>query len=1287
GPKFQDETYPSGKSPLQIPPPQATHKGIGVKNPKPKDYVPRPGTTKNGDRGCHILLLILAWGEEPRERAFLHAGLEETPSRIKSPEGSAVTAKQQGSSGPLSCTGANPTRAGEVEILTLESTGQCEQADLTEKNNYYLYSSHPTPKTVLGSSKRDGVPAKTLVLPCPLTGLCEQVGEQGPMEETEGSSNRFASETRKEETKAERLEYIKEGAAAESQRNRIAATLLGGEKGKERLIHAGVVAQVILAEWEKPEQKSQDKHWCKEPSVQRGQVRMRAFLPSVLRAKGAVVGGIRRDVQVVSVKLVRIPKLKCPSDDLKLSVGAKLNRNNCILYADSLYFKTQEAFHYMVTRLLSIRALSFKRLSTFEKHKQKRGNSKKGRKEDEKKKEIMSWADFRQQFQELYTPAGLLTFIVGQRPRAHFCNLQQFCRNQCDLKLEFLNALYLHRTSFLNTQASVLLSKVEKSNGFIGRLDKVPSCTDIMIGSMALKCQGHDPGGDHPVTDQVNSSLTLHHNAYVIHLTSSHHCADAARILRDARVKEDTAFAFAQLRPKPFIYQYVSPIYCVNSLPNSDEGYYDIRDNDMSLPGHKTNLQIKLEISVDRITMTADRKNFERTDLSKNRLVELPMELCHFVSLEILNLYHNCIRVIPEAIINLQMLTYLNLSRVNSHKYLMVLVIMMTMEVMVVVMLVNKIELFLEGSTSIDDGKFKDFLMRTIKQSRDLLMKSRGQEDVSCNEITALPQQIGQLKSLRELNVRRNYLKVLPQELVDLPLVKFDFSCNKVLVIPICFREMKQLQVLLLENNPLQSPPAQICTKGKVHIFKYLSIQACQIKTTDSLYLHTMERPHLHQHVEDSKKDSDSGVGSDNGDKRLSATEPSDEDTVSLNVPMSNIVEEEQVKEDTCHRLSPVKGEFHQEFQPAPSLVSDNENSGEERDQFSHGTDERTGACEELLRIEEDAHWPSEGIISSSKDQDTNIAMIEQLREAVDLLQDPNRLSTDITERSVVNFYPVDSAEDLELQDSALNGQIQLETSPECEVQNDLTLQSNGSEYSPNEMRENSPAISPTNASTALFGLKPRSDPALTLPPISFNKLTQAQTWDNSSYSVPSEGDSDNVFLRPQRNLESIDPQFTIRRKMEQLREEKELVEQLRESIEMRLKVSLHEDLGAALMDGVVLCHLVNHIRPRSVASIHVPSPAVPKLSMAKCRRNVENFLEACRKLGVPEADLCSPYDILQLDFRHIRKTVDTLLALGEKAPQPTSALRSRDLISFCLVHILFVVLIYITYRWNVLSA
>uniref|UniRef100_A0A8C3FTP9 Leucine rich repeats and calponin homology domain containing 1 n=1 Tax=Chrysemys picta bellii TaxID=8478 RepID=A0A8C3FTP9_CHRPI len=674
-----------------------------------------------------------------------------------------------------------------------------------------------------------------------------------------------------------------------------------------------------------------------------------------------------------------------------------------------------------------------------------------------------------------------------------------------------------------------------------------------------------------------------------------------------------------------------------------------------------------------------DLSDTVRADLSKNRLTEVPMELCHFVSLETLNLYHNCIKIIPDAIVNLQMLTYLNLSR-NQLSSLPACLCGLPLKVLIASN--NKL-----GSLPEEIGQ--------LKQLMEL--------DVSCNEITALPQQIGQLKSLRELNIRRNYLKVLPQELIELPLVKFDFSCNKVLVIPICFRKMVQLQVLLLENNPLQSPPAQICIKGKVHIFKYLSIQACQIKTTDSLYLNAIERPHLQQPVEESideiypsKKDSDSGVGSDNGDKRLSATEPSDEDTVSLNVPMSNIMEEDQIiKEDSGHHINLVQ-EFHQ----GPSLMIHNDKSREAGNQFAEGSHPlttefmsyikgRAAECDELLRIEEDTHWQTEGITNTSNKQNIDIAMIDHLKEAVDLLQDPNRLSMDITESSGVNLYPMESATDLELQESTVNGQMQMEEAPiyqnenaeeelefqkrreliiektktEAKIackqdetqllsQNDLIVWNIGGCSSHNESKEKTPTQSPTTNNTAPFGLKPRS-----------------------------------VFLRPQRNLESIDPQFTIRRKMEQMREEKELVEQLRENIEMRLKICLPEDLGSALMDGVVLCHLVNHIRPRSVGSIHVPSPAVPKLSMAKCRRNVENFLDACRKLGIPEADLCSPYDILQSDIRHIRKTVDTLLALGEKAPQSTSTFRSWDLIGFCLFHILFIVLMYITYHWNALTA
>lgn len=106
--------------------------------------------------------------------------------------------------------------------------------------------------------------------------------------------------------------------------------------------------------------------------------------------------------------------------------------------------------------------------------------------------------------------------------------------------------------------------------------------------------------------------------------------------------------------------------------------------------------------------------------------------------------------------------------------------------------------------------------------------------------------------------------------------------------------------------------------------------------------------------------------------------------------------------------------------------------------------------------------------------------------------------------------------------------------------------------------------------------------------------------------------------------------------------------------IEYRLKVSLPCDLGAALTDGVVLCHLANHVRPRSVPSIHVPSPAVPKLTMAKCRRNVENFLDACRKIGVPQEQLCLPLHILEeKGLGQVAVTVQALLELAPPKQQP----------------------------------
>ena len=57
-------------------------------------------------------------------------------------------------------------------------------------------------------------------------------------------------------------------------------------------------------------------------------------------------------------------------------------------------------------------------------------------------------------------------------------------------------------------------------------------------------------------------------------------------------------------------------------------------------------------------------------------------------------------------------------------------------------------------------------------------------------------------------------------------------------------------------------------------------------------------------------------------------------------------------------------------------------------------------------------------------------------------------------------------------------------------------------------------------------------------------------------------------------------------------------------------QVSLGDDLPSSLTDWVVLCHITNHVSPRAVSSIHVPSPAVVsyKVIIRDDSRNITNI-------------------------------------------------------------------------------
>uniref|UniRef100_A0A8K9WYC8 Calponin-homology (CH) domain-containing protein n=1 Tax=Oncorhynchus mykiss TaxID=8022 RepID=A0A8K9WYC8_ONCMY len=640
-----------------------------------------------------------------------------------------------------------------------------------------------------------------------------------------------------------------------------------------------------------------------------------------------------------------------------------------------------------------------------------------------------------------------------------------------------------------------------------------------------------------------------------------------------------------------------------------------------------------------------DLTDTTRADLSRNRLPELPVEVCMFVSLEHLNLYQNCLRSLPESLLNLQALTYLNISR-NQLSTLPSPVCSLPLKVLIACN--NK-------------------LVSLPEELGQLLQLT--ELDVSCNEIQTLPPQVGRLDSLRDLNIRRNHLARLPPELSELPLVRLDFSCNKVISIPVCYRNLRHLQSIVLDNNPLQNPPAQICIKGMIHIFKYLNNEAS--KTPPELPDYDRRPLPFGSCVEELYPDRpygalDSGFNSvDSGDKRWSGNEPTDE-LSDLPLRVAEITKEQrQRREREEHRTTgshPVtNGTLEGDLEQIDFIDSC---AGEEEEQGRRGEVAETISLSSqfMAYIERRITGESSPVKSnSSRDSRTDDPRrhnslqnrgsgagvgagpsVERVRRMAQLAalryeeerQKPRSVQRDAVMTYVKNAYP--SRRSTHTDDSAL---FMSEYQPRMVFE--IDTDTNTIKRKPGTHKQ-----SLTVSGMSIDGCL--SYPADIAPTCLLQVLqpctSSFQTLQSPSYPGPVTPPS---CCGPAQRPDSF--LFRLSQKEEQRRGMSGKTPVPTCNIESRLKVSLPSDLGAALTDGVVLCHLANHVRPRSVPSIHVPSPAVPKLTMAKCRRNVENFLEACRRIGVPQTQLCLPLHILE--ERGLPQVAGTVCALLELAP------------------------------------
>ncbi|XP_053616361.1 leucine-rich repeat and calponin homology domain-containing protein isoform X3 [Plodia interpunctella] len=632
-------------------------------------------------------------------------------------------------------------------------------------------------------------------------------------------------------------------------------------------------------------------------------------------------------------------------------------------------------------------------------------------------------------------------------------------------------------------------------------------------------------------------------------------------------------------------------------------------------------------------------------DLSKNRFSDLPEELTTYIYLEKLLLSQNIIRNVPEAVGNLQSLTYLDLSS-NQLTELPREVCQMPLQVLLL----------------------QDNILSTLPKEVGK-MSTLAELDASNNRLTQVPMTLGDCAGLRSLDLSNNQLGLLPLQITYLRLEYLDVSCNCISSLPLELRNMTTLITLNLDNNPLVSPPTTICMRGRVHIFKYLENMASKdnlpahrrVEETKRTAKHSSyigSPPQNHQissgnatidclrhkprHVVDS------GYSTDGVDKRWSndaggeagggsgRSTPSTPSTLSPGAALSRAT---SLSSDTPLAT-------HTPHHAGPRISPEGT--------FSNGDDKSNLAHQQTYRQYKEA-------LRQQRQQDIYRPRTDQSSPELD--SSPQSQNQSPVHSTSTPHSPVNGYSNVSSYNRSLSSNSTITSSPNSsQVPNSPLLHSTPRRFQQNgniEKEENkrpvqkvvpSRNVNKTYANGNIeynrvngdMYIKPTSPTKSPTNTLGYNSIGKS--------NIPRvNGDSAKLLTTSMSYLKGAAPKppgiskmawnkdavpdklsFTMKREFDKQKEEEDLLLQLRTIIESRLKLSLPSQLAPVLADGVVLCHLANHVRPRSVASVHVPSAAQPKLTMARCRRNVDNFLEACRKIGVEEKLMCCAADVLE---------------------------------------------------------
>jgi len=102
-----------------------------------------------------------------------------------------------------------------------------------------------------------------------------------------------------------------------------------------------------------------------------------------------------------------------------------------------------------------------------------------------------------------------------------------------------------------------------------------------------------------------------------------------------------------------------------------------------------------------------------------------------------------------------------------------------------------------------------------------------------------------------------------------------------------------------------------------------------------------------------------------------------------------------------------------------------------------------------------------------------------------------------------------------------------------------------------------------------------------------------------------------------------------------------QLEQEIKQWIESVTGEKLSGGLGEALKNGVVLCNLINKLKPNTIKKINKATAAFSQME------NINSFLNACKSLGLSEGDLFMSNDLYS--EKNLSQVLVTIQSLRKK--------------------------------------